>query len=112
MFLVVIIVWEGFVNEDGAGRAGRTFAREEVLYAPVRQLVVPAHEAGAFCGGGHRRWCVRLSLSLSTATRTMVERMRERWESVGGRVGESSETAEETSARADTSRQELGCPIG
>lgn len=54
VFLVVIVVRQGFVNEDGARGPRGALAGEKVLDAPVGQLVVPAHEVGAFCGGRHR----------------------------------------------------------
>lgn len=62
VFLVVIVVRQGFVNEDGARGPRSALAGEEVLDAPVGQLVVPAHEVGAFCGGRHRLCGLRLSL--------------------------------------------------
>ena len=52
VFVVIIIVWEGLVDEDGARGSRRTNAGEDVLDAPACEAVVPCPESLLFRGHG------------------------------------------------------------
>jgi hypothetical protein len=58
MFLVIIPVWERLVDVYGAGRAGRPFTDEEVLYRKGGdEPIIPSRKSSSFChdGGRNRR---------------------------------------------------------
>lgn len=46
VFLVIILLWEGFIDVYGAGRSGRPFADKEILYRKRgNEPVVPGNKA-------------------------------------------------------------------